>query len=159
MAEESSEGITMELAQQENQSYKRDKNGEEILFEGEPVPFHCSVCFVILIILSPLLTILMYLAAREWRLYLTPSGIKYRPITLCCCGCQDDYCHFSLDGIEDVLYAPYQNMVILCMKPTKTKTLCGYTYNSEYHYIPNVNNDKEFYQAVRRVMAARKREA
>ena len=159
MAEESSEGITMELAQQENQSYKRDKNGEEILFEGEAVPFHCSVCFVIGIILNPLLTILTYLAAREWRLYLTPSGIKYRPIKLCCCGCQDGYCHFSLDDIENVLYVPYQNMVILYMKPTKTKTLCGYTYNSEYHYIHNVNNSKEFYQAVRRVMAARKREA
>ena len=143
MAEENSEGITMELAQQENQSYKRDENGEEILFEGEPEPRR---------------TVFSCLAVRQWRLYLTPSGVKYRPASICFCGCQDGYRHFSLDDIEDVLFDPYQKMVILCTEPTKTKTLFGCTYNSEYIYIPGVKNDKEFYQAVRRVMAARKRE-
>ena len=156
--------ITMEPAQKENQAFKRDENGEEILMEGR----HAKRCIIVtslhpcamlfgLFVLMPIALCIVCYSARRWRLYLTPNGIRYSHHIGCCCCCKPDHYYFPLDDIDDVLYTPRGKQVIMCMEPMKAKRIVG--KKTEFFQIEEVKNGKQFYQAVRRAMAAREREA
>ena len=108
-------------------------------------------------VLIPILLCIECYSARQWRLYLTPNGIRYSRHFGCCCCCKPDHYYFPLDDIDDVLYTPRGNEVIICMEPMRAKMIVGKI--TPFFFIKGVENEKQFYQAVRRAMAAREREA
>ena len=169
MAEKCHEVITMEPAQQENPAtYQQDENGEEILMEGVFAKrrFYCDlICFngvityaIAYFLAIPILLCMGYFAAKRLRLYLTPSGITYSHPVVCSC-CRYHF-NFPLEDIDDVRYDPGKNMVLLHMESEKIKEyvnwccrpICG---QLQYFALKYVKNEREFANAVRRMLATR----
>ena len=109
----------MEPAQQENPTYKRDENGDEMLMEGVFAVERFCLDYIILV---PLGLCTVCCAAKHWRLCLTQNSIKYRHPIL-----YDYYGHYDwdipLEDITDVMYDRNVSMsILLGMEPARLKS-------------------------------------
>ena len=154
-----------------NDNTKRDKNGEEILFEAvcNRCKVFSSVCcsyflvtvasFVGVLILIPLSIAFAIRVSRGWRLYLTRRGIHYFLPNGCFCCCDTDWV-IPYSDFDDILVAPgTTDNIWLTMEPSKiyeyigecNKPLCR-DYNQ--FVLSHVENAEEFVNAVKREKAA-----
>ncbi len=155
--------ITME-PQPQDTTKKYDKNGEEIIFEGECA--HCSMYFYLcmiysrdmaasvigLILFIPIGILLCFAAAKTWKLYITRSGVHYCPGAICFCVI-NTY-DIPLHDIKGV-YLAQGNIVGLRVGPEKMEELfhwCNRPMCSEVDtfVLRHVANGQAFVEAVER---------
>ena len=161
---------TAPTQQQANPAYKKDENGEEILFEGVCnsrglcyavfwIYFQAAVISLLgMVLLIPVGIICGLMAPKNWRCYLTRTGIKYRrPIGIGCCDVSYD---IPFADIEDIEVELVSNDILVRME-TETankyvsswnRPLCGRLIGV---YLTNVENGEDFVAAVKREKQAR----
>ena len=166
MVEEHHELIIMDPAQLEKPTYQCEENEENILMEGDfaKLNFYSFIfpAAILCFLLFPLLLCLAYIESKRWRLYLTPSCVRYQHPTVYCCF--DNNLDIPLEDIVGVRCDQRQlpNVVLLRVVSSKIEEFTGYfckppSYQSHYVYLPYVKNAEEFADAVKGALAERGR--